>query len=585
MTLFNTFFEGRFRRSAPGAASRGDPPWWLGLLQRVVQGVGDWWADLRPKNVLPPYIGGTTLGSLVRSGVLVLVLSFFCLAYGFFFGLTAPYLIVPFMVPIAILALMVIWALPDMRRAPTYPIEFLFPASLIALVLWPDYVAVSLPGMPWITINRLLTFPMAAMLLISLSVSQPFRSEMWKGFKAVPSIGVCLVGFIIVQVVTLGFSKNPFASLQGVAIFQTSCTAFFLIAMMIFRKTLFVERYLALLCVLGLPLAFIGLYEGSREHVLWAGHIPSFLRIPDPSVERMLSPSIRMYIDKYRVKATFRSPLALAEYISLLTPFLLHFAMTPRPVLIRAACFALLPLNFILIRATDARLGIVGMLVTTLMYLLLWSINRWRRRPGDLFAAALVFGYPALFTMATGLIFASHRLHAMVLGDGAQAGSTAARSAQLSMAIPKVLANPFGYGSGQCGWAMGFAAGDFVTIDNYFITLVLDHGVLGVLFWYGMFVIAILTAIRYSLSAEHAHKPEARWLAALAATLTAFLIVKWVHGQSDNHTIYFALLGMVCALVYRIRTEAPAAPFQPNAFVGYAPAARPRLASAKLPVA
>ena len=40
-------------------------------------------------------------------------LAFFCLLYGFFFALTAPYLIVPMMTPLAVLALLVIWALPS----------------------------------------------------------------------------------------------------------------------------------------------------------------------------------------------------------------------------------------------------------------------------------------------------------------------------------------------------------------------------------------------------------------------------------------------------------------------------------------
>ena len=42
-----------------------------------------------------------------------------CLPYGFFFALTAPYLIVQFTFPILLLAAVMIWALPDMRHPPT----------------------------------------------------------------------------------------------------------------------------------------------------------------------------------------------------------------------------------------------------------------------------------------------------------------------------------------------------------------------------------------------------------------------------------------------------------------------------------
>jgi hypothetical protein len=68
-----------------------------------------------------------------------------------------------------------------------------------------------------------------------------------------------------------------------------------------------------------------------------------------------------------------------------------------------------------------------------------------------------------------------------------------------------------------------------------------------------MFLIGISSALFYCLSDKYADKPEARLLAPIAVSLTAFLIVKWVHGQDENHSIYFMMLGMISALVYRLR--------------------------------
>jgi hypothetical protein len=190
-----------------------------------------------------------------------------------------------------------------------------------------------------------------------------------------------------------------------------------------------------------------------------------------------------------------------------------------------------------------------------LLYGLLWSIVRWRTHPRDLFAAATVYAYPAVFLGGLAAIFSSTRLNQMVLGGGAQAGSTAARQTQLGMATSKLWSHPWGYGSGQSGNAMGFAKGDFITIDNYFIVISLDYGLLGILFWYGMFLIGIIVAVRYCISAEYGRRPEAKLLAPLAVSLTAFLIIKWVHGQSDNHSVYFMMLGMISALVYRLKQQ------------------------------
>jgi hypothetical protein len=39
--------------------------------------------------------------------------------------------------------------------------------------------------------------------------------------------------------------------------------------------------------------------------------------------------------------------------------------------------------------------------------------------------------------------------------------------------------------------------------------------------------------------------------------MAAFLVIKWVHGQGDNHPILFMMLGMVSALIYKLRNGTP----------------------------
>ena len=107
---------------------------------------------------------------------------------------------------------------------------------------------------------------------------------------------------------------------------------------------------------------------------------------------------------------------------------------------------------------------------------------------------------------------------------------------------------------------MGFAKDAFITIDNFFISVQLDYGLFGIIFWYGMFVVGIAAALFHSLLDRYADRPEARLLAPLAVSLTGFLIVKWVHGQDENHSIYFLMLGMISGLVYRLRHNAPSVP-------------------------
>ena len=79
-------------------------------------------------------------------------LMLFCLIYGFFFSVFVPTYFAFFMFPVMVLGLLVIWALPDINWAPTRTLEWLFYATFISLIVWPDYLAIALPGLPWITL-------------------------------------------------------------------------------------------------------------------------------------------------------------------------------------------------------------------------------------------------------------------------------------------------------------------------------------------------------------------------------------------------------------------------------------------------
>jgi O-antigen ligase len=193
--------------------------------------------------------------------------------------------------------------------------------------------------------------------------------------------------------------------------------------------------------------------------------------------------------------------------------------------------------------------------VSTLLYGLAWSYREWRSRPQSLFSTAIVFASPVGFIASLAAVKASNTLNTMVFGGQAQASSNYARLVQLDTALDHVAHRPWGYGAGQSGLAMGYSSGDFITIDNYFISLILDYGVLGALFWYATFLIGIFYAVRFGFSRRYMNRKESDLLVPLAVALCAFLVVKWVHGQYDLHSTEYMMLGMISALVLRLRTD------------------------------
>ena len=501
--------------------------------------------------VLKPYSNNKTWQRQLLSLSFFPPLILFCLIYGFFFALTAPYLIVQFAMPIVLLSLLVIWALPDERAAPVTLMRFLLSSYIICLILWPNYLAVALPGLPWITFIRLTGIPLAFCLCIALSISGRFRFQLGQILNSTPLVWRGLAVFVALQFLTLPVSDSIASSLNRSLIYQVNWTAIFLVSAYVFYKPGRISRYIALIGALAIPVTILSTVEFNQQHLLWDGHVPSILKIDD--LDKVMKPEFRAGTGIYRAKVMFSTALGLAEYMALLTPFFLHYLMRPGKLIFRLYAAAMIVALYIAITNSGSRLGYIGMLWASLLYAFVWSFMRWRRSRSDLIAPTIFFSYPAFFVLVMGASLFVRRLHTAIWGGGAQQGSNQARMDQISMALPKVLVNPFGYGTGMSGPTMGYAEGSFVTIDNYLISIVLDYGVLGLIAYFGMFLAATAYALRFAiLYGAESRDPEAHYLVPLGVALSTFVVIKIVFSQIDNHPLVFMLLGMTVALVARL---------------------------------
>ncbi len=478
-------------------------------------------------------------------------LAFFCLAFGFFYALTTPYLFLLFAAPLGVLALIAIWALPDLRTAPSRTMENLYFAFFLCLVLWPNYLAIALPGLPWVTLLRLTGIPMTLLLLVAISSSREFRRDLGETLNAAPAAWKMLAAFVAIQLVTIGLSRDPPQSLQKFIVTQTNWTAIFIVSCYVFRKTGRIRQYIFALWAMAMIICALGIWEASIQYVLWAEHVPSFLKIDDAS--RMLRIMTRAGSGVYRAKATFSTPLGLAEFLALITPFILHFMIGSFRMPIRIGAALSLPIMFYVVLATDSRLGTVGMFVAGLIYLAAWGAMRWLRDRSGLIGPAVVMAYPAVFVAFVALTFIWRRLEVMVWGGGAQQGSNEARQTQIERGLPLIAKNPLGYGAGQSGDVLGFKTGSFQTIDNYYLSIVLEYGIIGFILYYGLLLFMMYLSARAVLFTPKDTDPEQDFIVPIAIALAVFIVVKLVFSQQDNHPLIYMMMGMLMALFLRIR--------------------------------
>ena len=191
----------------------------------------------RPPLILKPY---TQPPASLRARLLPYfaapILLLLCAVYGFSFAIFAPYLIVPFAFPIAILGIVAIWALPDTGKPPTRALEIFLFASLIGLVVWPRYLALAPPGLPWITVTRLAGFPLTVALLLCFSTSQEFRQRIASVLNVAPSAWKTLCVLLVIQFLSVLLSSHPMSTLNRVINVQITCIAVFFASCYVFSR-------------------------------------------------------------------------------------------------------------------------------------------------------------------------------------------------------------------------------------------------------------------------------------------------------------------------------------------------------------
>ena len=530
----------------------------IGSLSSAVVGLWrDWRAKRRPV-VMRPFIDQHSRWRVASRLLIPLGLAIGCFVYGFFFALTAPYLIVPFAAPALVLGVLSIWALPDTDKPPLQSLELVYSTCLPGLILWPNYLALSLPGLPWVTVVRLTAFPMAFFLAVSLSTSAQFREKILGSAKGVPVTIYLLLLFAANSVISLPLAHSVGDAIQKLMILLVTWAGMFIGGLYVFQLPGRPERYIALLLMLAVSCAVITTLEFQEQHTMWAGHVPSFLKVQADSVNLALSNIVRASTGQYRAKAAFGTPLGLAEYMSLMTPFAIHWVVGRYPAVQRLFGLALLPIIYIVVRMTDSRLGILGYLVSVMTYLVIWSLVRFRRRLNDLLAAILVYAYPAAIIGVLAASMVVHKIHVLIFGGGAQAASNDARKEQFLMALPGLIRNPIGWGAGQGARQMGYGVGDFIAVDSYWITLSLDFGALGVVLYVGLFAVVIYAALKTMIQHPEVARGEVGLLIPLVAFMAAFLMIRGVFAEPDIHPLVFALLGMSVCLITRAKNSVAA---------------------------
>jgi O-Antigen ligase len=503
--------------------------------------------------VLPSYTPDPQSPVARRRRLLVTIgLSFFLLIWGIGFAFFAPFLILFFFAPVAILAFVVIWALPMSHRAPVgalSPMLFLF---MFFLVMWPNYIAIAPPGIPWITMQRLSGVPLVLALLICVSTSREFQTSVGAALRAAPLLCGVFIAFNLQEAVSIGYSISPVSSFDFFVNSEISLTAIFFTAIYVFQRPGRIERVARMLWLMAILVGVIAVIEIKYGRVPWAGHLPSFLQINDPLVDNMLKGGTRF--GAYRAQSTFGNSLGLAEFESIVMPFVIHFLGGKFRLLTRWAAALSIPFMLLVVVLTGARLGLVGCFASIVLTGIAWAGPKWAKDRNSMFAPLVLLGTAAFLAVSAASVYLVGFVHARVLG-GAASASSVARDTQTHMAIPKLLTHPFGHGIGTGATALGFyTQGGLLTIDSYYLNELMEFGFLGFALFYGVFVVTVWQCGKLVVMYRGTDR-EVDFLKPIGISVVTFFIIKSVFAETYSHPIMLMMVAIVVALTCRIAQE------------------------------
>ena len=502
------------------------------------------------ERILEPYTRRVNdLSHKLRKVLAVSAMLFLAVIVGFLVAvLPIEFVAIP-LLPIVALLFLVLWMAPDIDPALDRPVRILFVTYFALALTWPHYIAFVMPGVGFITPPRLTLLLLVPVSIYFFSTSSRARSLVATGLNSSPLAKWAFIGFMIVQS-SLTIVSATFSSFW--IIHLINWYLLFLVSVLVFSYEGVVKPLQVVIASGMAVVGFTTYWEYLEQVKFWMDYVPLWLR-GDPELwNKIYEVGSRAGTDRYRGSGILLTPVTVGEYVALTAPFTVL-------MLSRARSWWKIGLGILLVLVTalaahgsGARTAFAGLIAGLSVYAVLWTVRRYLRsgRDRDLVGPAAIWAYPVLVALTVYSVLFVGRVRRLVLGGGEHQASNDGRAEQWDRALRLVEKNPFGYGTNRAGTLIDFRAPgrETVTVDGYYMNLLVDYGVIGCLLFILFFLGCAWAAAKTYIRAE---TPEEDTGAAFASALIAFLVVKMVLSQGENHYLAFALAGGALAIAAR----------------------------------
>jgi hypothetical protein len=457
---------------------------------------------------------------------------------------------------VAVAGLVLLWVMPDLPLVSPGLIRKTFFVMLVADLCVPYYYTVQFSGLPWISARRVATFCLLLPFFVAVAASSDVRRQIAERIRTSSLIFICAIGFLVMATLSILTSISRTQSFSDLIDVVLSMYVPFIAMIYVARgkEDVALIFKIILVCALFNTAAgvvqfflrdnfFIQIYPKSMLDALIANN---------PTLGNLLSTNLTLFRHgHYRAASSFVTPLSFGEFEIIVVPIGLFFALHREKLFDRILGWAVVFGGIVGIFCSGSRGGYLGIIVSVPVFIAMWSIGRAAQSRASLAPAIVGLSGFILVSCVVSLLLLSHTFHDTVLGGATEANSSQARYDQWMMGIPQILANPItGHGLGVGGGIIS----DY-TIDSYMLSLVVETGVPGLVFFLGMLLLPIWYGLRAYVTDPSEYGAAA---GALACSFIAFTENRLVLSQRENHMLIYSLLGLFVVLNYeRTRTRIP----------------------------
>lgn len=410
-------------------------------------------------------------------------------------------------------------------------------------LLWPRYVALWIPGLPSINLQRIATAFSLTMIAVSLLYGKWFRNEIFKSIKNNAIIWISIFTFVIFRFLSI-FSSQDTGTSTYQYINEIFVHVIFIVAGVAIGSDVTRARWFALTITICFYIATI---IGAIEYILGKNLFANFVDPTNAYVQWALSEKVRG--GGYRSQSTFGHPLTYAEFASVGFCFAVYISSKTKK-----SFWKYLGITTAFLCATSAvitsgsRAGYGVFAVTASLIALAPLLNAIFRKKLNLkmvtIWAFLSILLAIIFTAAA-LIIYEHGF-----GEKSYAISNNARALMYERGLYLATKSPiFGYGLGMAADTIGIRSGNGVsqyTIDSLLLSLLVDSGVFVII---SFFSVCIISTARSFSSAFKGNEENWFFWYALGSSILSMLLFKSILSLPDNNFLLFSLIGLsVCGI-------------------------------------